>query len=69
MSNVIEPPEGCKSYEEALGIESYIIVIPNGWLTQDGRSTDNFKDRGSWPTIEELEKAKNGFFNEDGLLK
>ena len=51
---ILEPPKGCQE------IPGYILVLIPGkkWLTQDGRATTIFNERGVWATPEDAEKAK-----------
>lgn len=55
---ILEPPEGC------LEIKGFILVIVPGecWLTQEGKVTSVFSERGVWETVEASNEVKDGFF-------
>jgi len=50
-------PEGC------VECPGYILDMFDGsvWITQDGRVTDKWEERGVWPTFEAAEQARNLF--------
>ena len=61
MDKPIEPPPGCQE------IPGFILVVGEGWVTQDGRHTLEFSARGVWPTQAEAEAARDAFFADDRL--
>jgi hypothetical protein len=50
-------PAGCQE------IPGYILDVFDGsaWITQDGRVTDNWHERGVWPTPEAAEEMMQQF--------
>ena len=51
-TTVADVPKGCQE------IPGFILDVFDGsaWITQDGQVTDNFIDRGVWPTKEAAEE-------------
>jgi len=57
----IEPPPGCQE------IPGFILKVKDGWVTQDGRFTTLFSERGVWPTQAEAKAARDAFFDDSRL--
>ncbi len=56
MDELIEPPAGC------MEIPGFIMIVKGGgWLTKDGKVTENFEERGVWETPEDAEMAMGIF--------
>lgn len=58
---ILEAPKGC------LEINGFILVLEVGkyWITQDGKATSDFDQRGIWETAEESNEARNNFFPDE----
>lgn len=59
MTQPKEVPEGC------MEIPGFIIDVFDGsaWLTQDGKVTSRWEERGFWQTIEEAEEMMQRVLN------
>ena len=54
-----EPPPGCKTIPGII-VEVHTLLGP-AWLTQDGKVTVNWCQRGVWPTEAEANEARRRF--------
>jgi hypothetical protein len=50
----------------AIEAPGYILDVFDGsaWMTEDGRVTDKWSERGVWPTAEAAQEAMNRFLRD-----
>lgn len=53
------PPELRDGCQEILGFS--VVLKPDWWLTQDGRQTIIWDQRGIWKTEQEAQEARDTF--------